>query len=141
VGGEGGRGPVGPVKHTVNGIIVESGERWAGVYETYESITAEDMARADVERMGATLVVAVTYDHELPNDDPYTWFDPDVTTQDQMNSRLVELGWIAGPDAGGAEQERDEAGSDLQLGRLVVAVVVISVLCFAVGLLTGWAIL
>lgn len=63
---------------TVVGVVVESDERWLERYPTSNARYAEDQARAEVRRAGATLKVCAVLFGRPENIDGYAKYtDPD----------------------------------------------------------------
>lgn len=126
-------------EYTVAGHIQESGERYKTLVTAGSPEMAEGVATSDMLARGGHLLPAIVMEGDVPNVDTYQWIDPAVTSQEQMDARLVEMGWMSGPGAFTDDSDAPES-ADKTLSRVRNALIVALVLGLIVGFVAGAAV-
>lgn len=120
---------------TVAGFIQETGERYKDLVTAGSPEMAEDVVHGRVLGRGGHFLPAIVIEGAVDNADVYPWIDPAVHSQDEMNARLVEMGWVTDPSAA-TEPVLDP---ERHVHRIGVALLLVAALFGILGFLVGLA--
>lgn len=119
---------------TVAGFIQETGERFKDLVTAGSPEMAEDVVHERVLGRGYHFLPAIVIEGAVDNADVYPWIDPAVRSQDEMDARLIEMGWVTGPDT--VPQTAPEV-KPVNTNRVAVAIALAFILGAMAGLILG----